>query len=79
MLMINHGRKKGGEKKQGFATYHIFSCKERNFKTSFGGPNSGFAHYKRHTFGMMKIFIFSISVVLSVVVRNLRFCILFIK
>ena len=59
--------------------YRIFSCKGRNFKTSFGGPNSGFAHYMRHTFGMMKIFIFSTSVVLLVVVRNLEFCILFIN
>ena len=59
--------------------YRIFSCKGRNFKTSFGGPNSGFTHYMRHTFGMMKIFIFSNSVVLLVVVRNLEFCTLFIN
>ena len=49
------------------------------FKTSFGDPNSGFTHYMRHTFGMMKIFIFSTSVVLLIVVRNLEFCILFIN
>ena len=48
--------------------YRIFSCKGQNFKTSFGGPNSGFAHYMRHTFGMMRIFIFSTSVGLLVVV-----------
>ena len=48
--------------------YRIFFCKGRNFKTSFGGPNSGFAHYMRHAFGMMRIFIFSTSVVLLVVV-----------
>ena len=40
-------------------TYHIFLRKGRNFKASFGGLNSGFAHYMRNTYGMMKIFIFS--------------------